>query len=115
MNKNEFLKNLFALYPNTFTEKSCASWKNAYELIFGNKRIDFEKLFETMAINYQSTVVPPSPAWFKEHLSECIIKPDKCAALRNIENMKNEECIPMPESFKEKMKVLIAKATIPQQ
>ena len=115
MNRDTFLQSLFSMYPNTFTEKNLQTWHKAYCIVFGNKKIDFDKMFELYVTNYQNTNTPPAPAWFKEHLNECIIKPDKCAALRNIENMKNEECIPMPESFKEKMRALIAKATIPQQ
>lgn len=113
MNRDSFLQSLFSMYPNTFTEKNLQTWHKAYCIVFGNRKIDYDKLFEVYIVNYQNTNTPPAPAWFKEHLSECLIKPDKCAALRNIENIKNDkECVPMPESFKKSLKLLMGKTAL---
>lgn len=112
MNRDNFLQNLFSMYPNTFTEKSLQTWHKAYCIVFGNKKINYDKLFEVYVTNYQNTVVPPAPAWFKEHMSDCIIRPDKCATLREIEKMKNEDCVPMPEEIKQKLKLLMTKTAV---
>ena len=113
MNRDSFLQNLFSMYPNTFTEKNLQTWHKAYCIVFGNRKIDYDKLFEVYVTNYQNTNTPPAPAWFKEHLKECVIKSDKCAALIEIEKMQ-ENAVPMPEDFKEKLKFLMAKTSFPQ-
>lgn len=112
MNKDDFLQHLFSLYPNTFTEKNLRTWHKAYSIVFGNKKIDFNKLFEVYVTSYQSTAIAPAPAWFKEHLSDCIIRPDKCAALVHIDKIREEGSVPPPKEFKEAIKNLIAKTAI---
>lgn len=52
------------------------------------------------------------PEWFKKHLSDCIIRPDKCAALVHIDKIREEGSVPPPKEFKESLKNLIAKTAI---
>lgn len=33
-------------------------------IVLGNKKIDYDKLFEIYVTSYQNTSIPPAPAWF---------------------------------------------------
>lgn len=112
MNQKDFIKKLFIMYPNTFTENNMQHWNDAYCIVFGNKKINFEKLFTVFVENYTNTLTPPAPAWFKEHLSDCIVRPDKCAALIHLDNMKKEGGTPPPKDLKQKLEALIAKTSM---
>lgn len=112
MNRDEFLQNLFSMYPNTFTEINLQTWHKAYCIIFGNKKIDYDKLFEIYVTNYQSVSTPPSPAWFKENLSTCIIKPDICAALKHSIEIKKDGGTPPPPYIKQQITKLLQKVSI---
>ena len=114
MNRDNFLQNLFSMYPNTFTEKNLKMWHKAYCIVFETKKIDYDKLFEIYATSYQNTNIPPAPAWFNEHIGECIIRPDKCAALIHMDKIKQEGSVPPPKEFKENLKNLISSKTIPE-
>lgn len=112
MNRDDFLQNLFSMYPNTFTEKNLRTWHKAYCIVFGNKKINYDKLFEIYVTSYQNTSIPPAPAWFKEHISTCAIKPDICAALKHNMEIKQEGGTPPPAHIKQKLTKLLKKVSM---
>lgn len=112
MNKEEFLNRFFKMYQNTFTNDNMKIWAEAYNLVFGNRKINYDKLFEIMVMRYQNTLTAPPPAWFKECMGECLIKMEKCSALIYIEKIKKEPSSPPPEDFKQKLQALIAKTAM---
>lgn len=112
MNRDDFLQNLFSMYPNTFTEKNLQTWHKAYCIIFGNKKIDYNKLFEIYVTNYQSISIPPSPAWFKDWISLCTIRSDICPALKHNIEINQEGGTPPPPYIKQQITKLLQKASI---
>lgn len=105
MDKSEFLKTLFSMFPMNFTEDNVKYWLKAYEAVL-KVPLDFDKLFFIMVSNYDKTNTAPSPKWFKENMSGAIKKNDKCSALIHIESIRNEEREPMPEDLKKKFEQL---------
>ncbi len=105
MDRGNFLKKLFSMFPMNFNENNMGYWIEAYESVL-DKPIDFDKLFWVMVSNYEYTNSAPSPHWFKNNLSSCIIRNDKCPALMHIENLKKEKREPMPEDLKRKLEQL---------
>lgn len=112
MNRDDFLQNLFSMYQNTFTEKNLHTWHKAYCIVLRNKKIDYDKLFEIMATRYQNTSIPPAPAWFKEHLSDCIIHPVQCKALQHIMQLQQQYISPPPPYIREQLTKLIKKMSM---
>jgi len=100
MNRKDFLKRLFAMYPNTFTTGENGNgkvWREAYEEVLKEKW-DYDKLFSKMVTKYQHTHIAPAPAFFVDFIED--IKPqNKCDALKNIDILKGiEHQDPSPET-----------------
>jgi hypothetical protein len=112
VDKDEFLKRLFSMFPTTFNENNLCYWTIGYETVLNKLKIDYEKLFYTMLTQYDKTNTAPSPKWIKENLSGCIIPDDKCKAVRHIETLRREEREPMPEHIKHKLEALKIKLTM---
>lgn len=106
MDKDEFLKRLFSMFPANFNENNMPYWLEGYETVFKGLRINYNKLFYTMLTQYDKTNTAPSPKWIKENLSGCIIPDDKCEAVRHIETLRREEREPMPAHIKHKLEAL---------
>lgn len=94
--RSEFLKTLWSMYPQTFTEKNAEIWKRAYEKTIP-ENIDFDKLFLLLSKEYNSVAIPPHPSWFIGRVDGCI-KKEKCEALRQIQLWKTQESIHPSES-----------------
>lgn len=94
--RTDFLKTLWTMYPQVFTEKNAEFWKKAYEKTIP-ENLNFEKLFAIVAKEYNSVVVPPPPSWFVERAETCV-KKEKCEALQQIDLWKTQENIPPSQS-----------------
>lgn len=66
MDKKDFIETIFAMYPNSFGKRA-EVWRNAYELALPDK-MDYEKLFDWMLVNYASTSQAPAPAFFSKFI-----------------------------------------------
>lgn len=86
-------------------------WIEAYENVL-SQNIDYDKLFNVMIATYEYTHTAPSPKWLKDNLTGCIIRDDKCAALKHHEALKNEKFEPMPEEVKRKFEQLKKKLSM---
>lgn len=111
MDRTTFLQRVFLMYPANVNENNMPFWIQAYEHVL-NQNINYDKLFNVMISKYEYTHTAPSPRWFKENLSDCIIRDDKCAALKHHEALKNEKYEPMPEHVKQKLEMLKKKLSM---
>ena len=111
MDRTEFLTKMFRMYPNSFNEFNIADWMEAYRAVLSDSRIDYERLFQTMIRKWNSTTVAPHPSWFDENVSASIVKDERNAAIRHIEEIK-ETAEPMPEDFKIRMQALKQKLSM---
>lgn len=68
MDKKDFIDAIFAMYPNSFSNRASA-WRNAYEVALPDQ-LDYEKLFDWMLVNYTSTSQAPAPAFFKKFIKD---------------------------------------------
>lgn len=69
MIKKDFIDTIFAMYPSSFSAKTSEHWRRAYELALPDK-LDYEKLFDWMLVNYNSTSQAPSPAFFSKWIAD---------------------------------------------
>ena len=69
MIKKDFIDTIFAMYPNSFSAKTAEHWQRAYDLALPND-LDYEKLFDWMLVNYNSTSQAPSPAFFSKWIED---------------------------------------------
>lgn len=80
MDRGSFLKKLFIMYPNSFSENNISIWKEAYEEVLAVD-LDFKALFFKMVRDYPHTNIAPAPSWFVGYLS----------SVKSNKNEKNEE------------------------
>lgn len=111
MDRTEFLTKMFRMYPNSFNEFNIADWMEAYKAVLSDSRIDYERLFQTMIRKWNSTTIAPHPSWFDENVSTSIVKDERSAVMRHLEEIK-ETAVPMPEDFKIKMEALKQKLSM---
>lgn len=112
MDRTIFLEKLFSMFPMNFNENNTKYWVEAYETVFMNIKLDYERLFYIMITTYKYTNSAPSPQWFKENMSSCIIREEKSEALKHIEAIRNEKREEMPEDLKERLKRLKEKISM---
>ena len=96
MNRENFLSNLFKLYPPA-NQQALEIWHKAYKQILPESGINYERLFNIMLREYGSTKTAPAPAWFYERLKTVEIK-----QAEQHEEIKG--CVPPPADMKEQLK-----------
>lgn len=96
MDRNEFLSRIFKMFSN-FNDSNVEFWKPAYEEVLTEPNIDYEKLFKLMVTNWEQTYSAPAPKHFKGWKQDCIPKDDRCDALKNIEQMRENAAPPSPD------------------
>lgn len=71
MDREQFLKELFIMYPKVFNEYNLPIWKKRYELLISTK-IDFERLVIKVTNNWRNMEYPPSPPELKEFAKDFV-------------------------------------------
>lgn len=66
MDREEFLKKIFCLYPKTFTGDNSNEWLEAYKQVLPTNA-DFEALYNRLIFEY-SGANAPKPAWFADKI-----------------------------------------------
>ena len=67
MNRKEFLLEVMSLYTNLqSTQGKAEAWKRAYEVVLPENFPHYQKLYEKMLFEYQSTSTAPTPAYLSE-------------------------------------------------
>lgn len=64
MDRNQFIAQLFLMFPRNFTEENAATWRRAYEQVLPIAT-DFDSLMQTVISEYENSSIP-KPAWFKD-------------------------------------------------
>lgn len=105
MNREEFIKEIFSLYPNAQAFKSeytSQKWIDGYKHVLrGN--LNFDKLYNYMITEYNSMNIPPAPAWFNEYRNLVTIHN------KVIINQDKEKGCPPPKEFLDLKKKLAQK------
>lgn len=111
MDKNGFLERLFTMFPLNFNENNIPYWSEAYENVLSSPRINYDKLFRFMITEHTNMSSAPSPKWFADNRANYIEKDERPATIRHLEEIR-QTAEPMPEDFKEKMRMLKEKVTM---
>lgn len=106
MNRAEFIKQIMDLYPGTFKKDNIdqyQGWINRYKNAMPESW-NFDKLMWYFDTNWNSTVVPPHPSFFRKFRED--VKPIKTYSLEEEIQMTEEEKAIAHESFLEFQKKL---------
>lgn len=114
MNRSEFIKSIMDLYPGTFNKtnpEQYQGWINRYKNAIP-ENWDFDKLMWYFDNDWNSTIVPPHPSFFRKYSEN--VKPTKSIIEPKIEITKeqqkeNEENF---RKFQEKVKNILKNKTI---
>ena len=108
MDRNQFIAQLFLMFPRNFTEENAATWRRAYEQVLP-VATDFDSLMNTVLTEYENASIP-KPAWFKDKreikekisrrsrsappkiLRKCFTNGKKCAIMR-LQYKPNKFCV----------------------
>ena len=72
MNKQDFIKKLMDLYPDTFKPERIdhyKAWFDLYAATIGSNW-NYEKLMGIFAREYKSVITPPHPSFFKDYAND---------------------------------------------
>ena len=77
MNRREFQGKIFAHYPTHFNKENngrSVAWIEAFNNAFPGNGYDYDKLYLCFCNFYESSMVPPMPAFFKKFQESCRLK-----------------------------------------
>lgn len=100
LTRDEFLKRLFLMYPQNFTKNNAAIWREAYEIVLDDEKLDYDRMFRLMVAGYKSIALPPPPSWFEPYKDQCKQKQEN-KALAEIKELKRQGACQPPPEFKE--------------
>lgn len=66
LEREDFLKKIFTMYPKTFDNGNSSAWLEAYKQVLPTNA-DFEALFNRLIYEYSGTNAP-KPAWFVDKI-----------------------------------------------
>lgn len=111
MDRTAFLERLFTMFPLNFNENNIPYWMEAYEAVLNSSMINYDKLFKFMIMEHNNMSAAPSPKWFADNRSSYIERDERCQAVRQMEEIK-QDSVPMPEDFKIRMQALKQKLSM---
>lgn len=100
LTRDEFLKRLFLMYPQNFTKNNASIWREAYEIVLDDEKLDYDRMFRLMVSGYKSIALPPPPSWFEPYKDQCK-QQQRNKALEKIAELKKQGGCPPPQKFKE--------------
>lgn len=96
MNREQFIKKQLKKF-GCFTENNIEIWYKDYEQALQEPNIDFERLDMKIIRDWDSTFNAPSTKWLMGAKQDCIPRDDRCDALKNIEQMRENAAPPPPD------------------
>ena len=106
MDREQFLKELFLMYPSCFNEYNVTIWRRKYELMLSPK-IDYDGLEIKFASSWKDMRVPPSPPELKELARDYL-------TTTYTPNYSTAKACPPPPDFMEKVNSLRNKLSMEQ-
>lgn len=93
MNRDEFIKKQLKKF-GCFTDNNVNIWYNDYEMVLQEPNIDYYRLDLKIIQDWDSTFNAPSTKWIMGAKQDCIPKEERCEALINIEQMRENTSPP---------------------
>ena len=96
MDRNEFIFKILNKF-GCFNDNNMSIWKEDYEQALQEPNIDYDGLYSKIIKNWDSTFNAPSTKWIIDAKQDCIPRDDRCDALKNIEQMRENAAPPPPD------------------
>lgn len=107
MDRQQFLENLFLMFPMTFNEFNVSLWRAQYEQKL-REDIDFQELFNTFMDEHKSVTVAPTPTFLRDFAKSRNLIPIK----NNVVDYKPSNCAPPPKEWYEQYEKLKKKLSM---
>lgn len=93
MNRDDFIIKQLNKF-GCFNDNNMAIWKADYEKVLQEPNINYEKLDDKIVFTWDNTFEAPSTPWIMGAKQDCIPKEERCEALINIEQMRENTSPP---------------------